>query len=104
MDINYDSEGDDDENLNGEWVEINNTGSKSINLKGFILEDEEHHKFIFPDFVLNFGEYVKVYLGSGTLNSRSLYWGSRSAIWNNNGDTSYLYDRSNKLIDSYEYP
>ncbi|MGC8575744.1 MAG: stalk domain-containing protein, partial [Caldisericum sp.] len=103
--IHYTTAGNDDnKNPNGEWVEIKNTGSTSVNLKGFTLEDKAHHKFIFPDFVLNNGETVKVYSGSGTPNSSSLYWGSNSAIWNNDGDTAYLYDNSGNLIDTYKYP
>lgn len=104
VNINYDAPGDDNKNPNGEWVEIKNTGSTSVNLKGFILEDEAHHKFIFPDFVLGAGKTVKVYSGSGTPNSSSLYWGSNSAIWNNDGDVAKLYDNTGKLIDTYKYP
>ena len=104
MNINYDAEGDDNKNLNGKWVEIKNAGSTSVNLKGFILEDEAQHKFIFLDFMLDTGKTAKVYSGSGTQDSRSLYWGSNLAIWNNDGDTAYLYDGSNKLVDTYKYP
>ncbi len=104
VNINYDAEGNDNENPNGEWVEIKNTGSTAVNLKGFVLEDESQHKFIFPDFVLNPGKTVRVYSGSGTSTSESLYWGSKSAIWNNDGDTACLYDSNGKLIDTYKYP
>ncbi len=101
--INYDAEDDDNKNLNGEWVEIKNTGSTSVNLKGFTLEDAANHKFVFPDFVLNSGKTVKIYSGKGTATSDSLYWGSSSAIWNNDGDTAYLYDNNSNIIDKYEY-
>ena len=104
ININYDAEGDDNKNLNGEWVEIKNTGSTSANLKGFVLQDAANHKFTFPDFVLNAGKTVKVYTGQGTASSNSLYWGSKSPIWNNDGDTAYLYDNNGKLIDTYKYP
>jgi hypothetical protein len=33
VNINYHGEGDDNKNPNGEWVEIKNTGSTSVNLK-----------------------------------------------------------------------
>jgi len=79
-------------------VEIKNTGSTSVNLKGFVLQDLAQHKFTFPDFVLDTGKTVKVYSGSGTPNSSSLYWGSKSAIWNNDGDTAYLYNNNGKLV------
>lgn len=81
-----------------------NTGSTSINLKGFILKDKANHKFVFPNFILAPGKIVKVYSGKGTSNSNSLYLGSSTAIWNNDGDTAYLYDSREKPIDTYEYP
>jgi hypothetical protein len=105
VNIHYTTIGNDDnKNPNGEWVEIKNTGSTSVNLKGFVLQDLAQHKFIFPDFVLDTGKTVKVYSGSGTPNLNSLYWRSSSAIWNNDGDTAYLYDINGKLIDTYKYP
>lgn len=105
VNINYESKNENDnENPNVEWVEIKNTGSTSINLKGFSLEDRANHKFVFPNFILAPGKIVKVYSGEGTPNSSSLYWGSNTAIWNNTGDTAYLYDSNGRQIDTYEYP
>jgi len=104
VNIHFKGTTDDNKNPNNEWVEIKNNGATSANLKGYVLEDFAKHRFVFPDFVLDAGKTVKVYSGSGTQNSSSLYWGSSSAIWNNDGDTAYLYDNNGKLIDTYKYP
>ena len=101
--IKYDAPGNDNYNLNGEWVEITNLGKTSIEMTGFILRDEANHEFLFPTFVLSSGDSVKVYSGCGTNTSSSLYWCSDRAIWNNDGDTAFLYDSKGNLIDTYSY-
>jgi micrococcal nuclease len=102
--LHADAEGDDNKNLNGEWVTISNLGSENVNMKGYKLMDEANHTYVFPEFTLKMNSSVKVYTGSGANTSTSLYWGSKTAIWNNNGDTAFLYDADGKLIDSKKYP
>jgi len=99
-DIQYDPPGEDAKNLNGEWVELKNNSSKAISMKGFILKDEAKNEFVFPDFQLPDSSSVKIYTGLGKNNRDSLYWDSKDPIWNNAGDTVYLYDKSYQLISS----
>jgi len=101
--INYDAPGDDWDNLNGEYVTIQNSGSENADLTGWRLVDAASHTFTFPSFTLAPGSTVTVYTGSGTNTQTSLYWGSSSPIWNNDHDTAYLYDSSGELIDSYSW-
>ncbi|HQN49239.1 MAG TPA: lamin tail domain-containing protein [Caldisericia bacterium] len=104
ININYDAEGNDNENLNDEWVEIKNVEIMPVNMKNFTLKDKANHIFTFPEFILNSNEIVKVYSGCGENNLTSLYWCSFGAIWNNDTDTAYLYDSNGNLIDTYNYP
>ncbi|MGB9878869.1 MAG: thermonuclease family protein, partial [Candidatus Pelagibacter ubique] len=53
ININYDAEGNDNENLNGEWVEIKNVEILPVNMKDFVLKDKANHIFTFPEFILN---------------------------------------------------
>lgn len=98
--VEYDPPGEDAKNLNGEWVELKNISSKTIFLEGFILKDEAKNEFVFPDFQLPASSTVRVHTGSGKNNQNSLFWGSKDPIWNNAGDTAYLYDKSYQLISS----
>jgi micrococcal nuclease len=100
--IHYDAPGNDWYNPNGEYVVIKNYGPDSVNLKGWKLKDEAGHTFTFPDITLQPGESVYVYSGKGTNTEKELYWGD-GAIWNNDGDTAYLYDSSGRLVDTYSY-
>jgi len=97
--VNYNPPGDDRKNLNGEYVVIENKGSKDVDLTGWILEDESNHQYIFPSFILKAGSTVTVHTGSGTNTETELYWGSGSPLWNNDGDTAYLYNKGGELID-----
>ncbi|WP_461865576.1 lamin tail domain-containing protein [Thermococcus sp.] len=95
--VNYDPPGDD---VKGEYVVIRNDGLVDVDLTEWQLEDEKNHVYTFPNgFILKAGAEVTVHTGEGTDTDTDLYWGRGKAVWNNNGDTAYLYDASGKLID-----
>ncbi|MFW5999966.1 MAG: lamin tail domain-containing protein, partial [Halorubrum sp.] len=103
--INADAEGDDQENLNDEYVVFENTGDEPIDLSGWTVEDEAAHGYEFPQgFTLDAGATVTLRTGSGTDTDTELYWGSGSPIWNNAGDTVILSnaDGEHVLEVSYE--
>lgn len=86
--INADAEGDDRENLNDEYLVFENTGSESLDLSGWTVEDEAEKTYTFPDsYTLEVGATVTLHTGSGTDSERDLYWGAGSPVWNNAGDT-----------------
>jgi len=104
--VHYDAEGDDRYNLNDEYVVITNNGDISIDMTGYTLWDDSGYwtPYSFPDgFTLDSGAQVTVYTGSGTDISTELYWGRGSPIWNNDGDTAYLYNNIDNLVDSYSW-
>lgn len=87
--------------LKNEWVKIKNLGSSSVDLKGWQIRDEgDKHTYTFPSFQLEGGATVTLYTGKGTNTETELYWGSGNHIWNNDGDTAYLYDSSGNLVSS----
>ncbi len=48
----FDSPGSDNRSntsLNGEWVQIKNTGGSAVSLKGWVLKDASNHKYVFPN-------------------------------------------------------
>jgi len=94
----YDAAGNDHYNPNDEYIVLKNIGGTSINLEGWVMQDKENHTYIFPCFELLSGATVTIRTGSGTNTATDLYWGSKRAIWNNKGDTVYLYDPNNNLV------
>jgi len=101
--IIYDAPGNDWDNLNGEYVIIQNNGSENADLTGWQLKDSYGHTFTFPSFILNSGSTVTIYTGSGSGTQTSLYWGSSTPIWNNDTDIASLYDADGNLIDNKNY-
>lgn len=103
VEVMADAPGADNENLNGEWVEIENVGDEPVRLAGFTLSDTSNTEFVFPNVMLEPGKRLRVYTGSGTPSKDALYWGSPSPIWNNNGDVAYLRAPDGTLVDFFAY-
>lgn len=101
--IRLDADGDDNLNLNDEWVRITNRGSSPAALAGWVLKDTSaSHRYRFPDgFVLDAGATVTVRTGCGTDSTTDLHWCNQgSAVWNNGGDTAFLLDPDGAIVDS----
>jgi HKD family nuclease len=98
--IEFNPAGDD---VQGEYVRIENQGGEGQALTNWSLRDEANHVFTFPSFSLGAGAVVQVWTKSGSNTTTDLYWGSGSAIWNNTGDTAYLQDQDANLVDTYTY-
>ena len=92
-----------DLSLQDEWVEITNKGSSPISLKGWKIEDDgSKHTYTFPSCMLDSQTAATLYTEEGTDTATELYWGSGNPIWNNDGDTAYLYDDSGYLVSTLE--
>ncbi len=99
-----DAVGNDGDNLNDEYVVFENVGSGSLDLTGWTVQDEASKTYGFPDgFSLEAGAQVTLHTGSGTDTSTDLYWGASSPVWNNGGDTVYVYDDQGTLATSHTY-
>jgi hypothetical protein len=61
-----------------------------VDVTGWMLEDVANHRFHLPPLTLMAGETVRVpNIGR--------------PVWNNDGDTSFLYDAAARLVDSLSY-
>lgn len=102
--VHADANGNDHENLNDEYIVLKNTGDGPVNMGGWTVSDEADHRYRVPDGVkLGPSETVTIYTGSGSDTENKLYWGSDSAIWNNEGDTIIVKNDKGKIIIRYEY-
>lgn len=91
-----------DQTVNQEYVKIANKGTTAISMKGWKITDKKAiHKYKFPStFVLKSKTTVTIYTGKGKNTASKLYWGMSWYVWNNEGDTAYLYNAQNKLVST----
>jgi endonuclease YncB( thermonuclease family) len=102
--INSNAVGEDEKNVNGEWVLLKNIGKKQIQLAGYILQDESNNQYTFPNYILKENSTVTIYSGKGLSSSEKLYWGKNFPLWNNESDSAILFDSKNKFVDYKTYP
>ncbi len=101
--INYDAEGDDRKNLNGEYVLLTNKSGRDIHIGGWSVKDSATHTFIFPDYIFKAGQTIELFTGKGTDKEGRFYFNSSRPIWNNDHDCLYLRDKDGLLIEIYNY-
>jgi endonuclease YncB( thermonuclease family) len=120
--VNWDADGADGANLNGEWVDIRNLGATAVPLAGWWLRDSwliydpTHHVpgFAFPSYaVVPPGGSVRLYVGCGANTPDApgrFYWCQRSSVFENagnghhSGDGGYLFDPDGDLRAYSMYP
>ena len=105
IDLHPDAAGDDNVNLNDEWVRFTNTGTAPLDLAGWTVSDESStHRYTFADLVVQPGDAVTLFTGCGTDTATERYWcNSDSAVWNNGGDTVFLHDPAGNIVASRSY-
>lgn len=102
--IHADAAGDDRENLNDEYISLENTGDKPLDLTGWTVRDDAGHTYTVPDgFTLDAGATVTLHTGSGDDTASDLYWGASSPIWNNGGDTIIISDADGSVVVEESY-
>lgn len=102
--VHYDAQGNDEDNLNDEYVVLINSGDEVIRLSGWSMHDEHGNTFDFPNgFVLTPSHSATIYTGSGTNMATALYWHHETPVWNNDGDTVFIRNEKNEIIVTYSW-
>lgn len=101
--FNYNAEGNDDENLNDEYVILQNIGDTPLNITGWTIKDESSNIFTFLEHVLPANEVVTLHTGSGSNTENEIFWSKKGAVWNNKADAICLRDDEEKLVLYSEY-
>ena len=101
--LNYNAEGPDTENLNGEWASIRNSGPQILSLGGWTLKDAGTNIYRFGNYDLAPGNTVFLYTGPGKDTEEKLYWNSSTPIWNNEHDTLYIRNSEGLLVYLFDY-
>ncbi|MGR4878181.1 lamin tail domain-containing protein [Streptomyces sp. LARHCF249] len=101
-DVQHDTRGRGNRALNREWVEVENTGRHSVELRGFTLTDGDGNRYRFRDFRLDGRSSVKVHTGHGHNTHRDLYQDRSHQIWDER-DTATLRDDRGRVVDAQSW-
>ena len=101
--LQADAPGPDEENPNGEWIDLANVGSAPVDLGGWRLRDEStRHRYEFaPGTLLAPGAVLRVRSGCGEDTADVVYWCDGDPVWNNGGDTALLQDPNGNVVDQW---
>ncbi|MFJ2633318.1 lamin tail domain-containing protein [Streptomyces sp. NPDC087422] len=104
--IYYDSPGTDrrsNASLNAEYVQIANTTTRDVSLKGWTLTDAAGHRYTFGTYTLGARKTVTMHTGKGTNTAANRYQKRSWYVWNNDKDTSTLRKNTGTRVDVCSY-
>ncbi|MFI5495757.1 lamin tail domain-containing protein [Actinoplanes sp. NPDC051859] len=110
--VNYDAEGADEKNLNGEYVRIDNASAYPVPLGGWWVRDSGLRRYTFKaSVVVPAAGSVFVHVGAGVDTATHKYWGLTTPVFDNPtddeqalGDGAYLFDPKGDLRAWMQYP
>lgn len=86
-----------------EVILLKRTGDGELWLNGWRLEDENNHRFVFPELMLNKDGAIKVYTKPGTRSVIELHWGLNEPVWSS-GELVTLHDQNGTVKATYRIP
>ncbi|WP_158057126.1 lamin tail domain-containing protein [Halorussus halophilus] len=99
-----DAAGEEQSNLNDEYVVLRNDGQESLDLSGWTVSDEADHEYTFPQgTTLKPGETLTLHTGTGEDAPPDYYWNADSPVWNNDGDTVFVHTAEGTLVLEEQY-
>jgi endonuclease YncB( thermonuclease family) len=120
--VKWDADGNDTQNVNGEWVDIRNDGTRDLPIAGWWFRDSwlEYNRnhipgFEFPAYArVPAGGSIRLHMGCGPNSAATpnvFYWCRPRPVFENAGDQrtqigdgGYLFDRQGDLRASMIYP
>jgi endonuclease YncB( thermonuclease family) len=97
--VNWDAAGVDRENVNGEWIEVRNLGSRAVRLGHWRVKDSDLKQYRLPSWAKAPAHgSIYVHIGRGHSRGNHFYWGLPHALFDNEqGDGGYLFDPQGDL-------
>jgi len=101
--LHSNAKGNDNQNLNDEYVSFRNKCTRSLDLSDWILKDAAKSMYTFPPIIIKSKSLLTLHTGSGKNNATDLFWGKSRAVWNNNGDSLFLWNSDGAIVLNYTY-
>jgi endonuclease YncB( thermonuclease family) len=104
LDMNVDAEGDDNTNINGEWIDLINNGDKRIKLYGTYIETFPYALHFEPHHSIGAHSVLRIYVGRGTNSGQTLYLNKTAPILTNAGETVTLNRKDGLVLEKLVWP
>ena len=119
LSVKWDADGNDRQNLNGEWVDVRNAGPRPLPLGGWWFRDSWLNYdasrvpgYAFPaTAVVPPGGSLRLHMGCGTDSATNFHWCQKTTVFENVtpgathlGDGGYLFDPQGDVRASTMYP
>jgi endonuclease YncB( thermonuclease family) len=104
MSVRYDAEGNDRQNINGEWIDIWNVSGSDVNLRDYVIERDTHAYHFEDRTIVPPGEFIRVRVGSGTNRELDRYWGKDRPIFGNLTGRVVLRTLDGRVVAKYAWP
>ena len=89
--------------LQTEFIQIQMIGKDTLWLTDWSIEDENHHRYVFPRLQLNNGGTINVYTKIGVDSVPTLYWGMKEPLWSS-GETLRILDSAGSVRVEFPVP
>jgi micrococcal nuclease len=91
--------------LNGEYIEVTNDSTRSVNVGGWWLRDSYVFKYHLPRGTkIPAGSRLRLYTGRGRHHGLAFFWGYNYPLFGFQGDGGYLFDSKSNLRAWMQYP
>jgi endonuclease YncB( thermonuclease family) len=103
--VNWDADGNDFQNIDGEWIEVSNSESHPISLRGWWVRVSDARRYKLPSWTtVPANGRIRLHMGHGTSRGANLYWGFSHPVFSPVGDGGYLFDPRGNLRAWMIYP
>ncbi len=102
------ADGDDRENVNGEYLRVCNVSPDPVDLSGYVIADISGNRWNLPQVIVPAGNTFKIHSGKGTnavdtQAQLAVYLQNVDPIWNNKVDRATIYDRYGRVVDARDH-
>lgn len=104
--VNWDADGNDHQNVNGEFIEVRNLDpAHAVNLGGWWVRDSDLRRHMLPSWAtVPAGGEIRVHVGRGHEQGTDFFWGFSHPLFDESGDGGYLFDPQGDLRAWMIYP
>jgi endonuclease YncB( thermonuclease family) len=104
LNMNVDAPGDDNTNINGEWIDVINTGPRRLYMYGTYVEAFPYALHFEPQHSIAAHSNLRIFVGRGTDRGQTLFMNKTVSILTNAGETATLRRKDGLILEELVWP